>query len=128
MSETRTEYKIRRKSDGWLSTGGVSPRFNKRGKTWRTVGALNAHINLACRLGGYGRWHEQPADSCEIVQYTITVVELPAAMPLAPLISDATIRHSQREHQRAQAALRARQTQLEQELTRVRSALGETEE
>lgn len=38
-------YKIRRKSDGLFSTGGVSPSWSKTGKTWNQIGHLKNHLN-----------------------------------------------------------------------------------
>lgn len=40
-------YKIRRKSDGYFSTGTSSPSFIKEGgKTWSKGSALKAHLTL----------------------------------------------------------------------------------
>lgn len=39
-------YKIRRKSDGLFSTGGLTPRFTKTGKTWNQIGHLKSHFTL----------------------------------------------------------------------------------
>lgn len=39
-------YRIRRKSDGLFSTGGMSPRFTKKGKIWQGLGPLKNHLNL----------------------------------------------------------------------------------
>lgn len=41
-----TFFKIRRIKDGTFSTGGMSPRFTKKGKTWNTKQALHAHLGL----------------------------------------------------------------------------------
>lgn len=42
---TTTVYKIKRKSDGFFSTGGSSPRFNNKGKVWKKLGHLNSHLS-----------------------------------------------------------------------------------
>jgi hypothetical protein len=44
-------YKLRRKSDGLYSTGGTSPGWSKKGKTWNTLAALSGH--LAQHRGDY---------------------------------------------------------------------------
>jgi hypothetical protein len=41
-----TVYKIRRKSDGLFSTGGIAPAFSPKGKTWTNRGALTNHLVL----------------------------------------------------------------------------------
>ena len=37
-------YKIRSKTTGLYSTGGMSPRFNKVGKTWSHIGHVKNHL------------------------------------------------------------------------------------
>lgn len=39
-------YRIRRKRDGLFSSGGMNPRFNKKGKIWQGLGPLKNHLNL----------------------------------------------------------------------------------
>lgn len=63
-------YKIRRRSDGWYSKGGVYAFFSKYGKTWNTIGHLKRHLaqmtkerQLACYA------------DCEIVEYEEQDVE-----------------------------------------------------
>jgi hypothetical protein len=62
-------YKIRRRSDGLYSKGGGWPNFSAKGKSWPSLGALHAHLNLVYGRGGQ---FERYAD-CEIVN--IEVVE-----------------------------------------------------
>jgi len=38
-------YKIRRKSDGLFSTGGMVPKWSKTGKTWNQIGHFKNHLN-----------------------------------------------------------------------------------
>lgn len=38
------KYKIRRKRDGFFSTGGTNPKWNKIGKEWNTIGHVKLHI------------------------------------------------------------------------------------
>ncbi len=82
--EVKTVYMIRRKSDGFFSSGGGSPIFRKTGKVWSTKGHLKLHLNMLIGITseyqrGYG-WSEgefiKPYtvaisgtyDGCEIVE------------------------------------------------------------
>lgn len=38
-------WKIRRK-DGLYSTGGLCPKWSKRGKVWNSIGSLKNHLHL----------------------------------------------------------------------------------
>lgn len=42
-------FKIRRCSDGLFSCGGMSPRFDVKGKAWTTLSGLKNHLNIAMR-------------------------------------------------------------------------------
>ncbi len=39
-------YKIRHKVTGEYSTGGMYVFWNKRGKTWNTIGHMKAHLRM----------------------------------------------------------------------------------
>jgi len=39
-------YRIQRISDGLFSTGGAHPRFNKKGKIWRTIPHIKNHLTV----------------------------------------------------------------------------------
>lgn len=43
MGEARC-FKIRDRVTGLWSTGGVTPKFNKTGKTWSTIGHVKNHL------------------------------------------------------------------------------------
>lgn len=45
-------YKIRNKNTGLFSRGGSEPEFNKKGKIWKTMGHLKAHLNQFITYGG----------------------------------------------------------------------------
>jgi hypothetical protein len=67
MSEIKT-YKIER-PDGLFSTGGTSPTFTRRGKTWSQLNHLKSHLRQFCHDaktidGKYtkGWWNEIPED------------------------------------------------------------------
>lgn len=79
-----TFYKIRHKTTGLFSMGGVEPRFTKRGKTWATMGHVKLHLN---GVRHYANEPKSPLsaqaqeylNSIEIVEFSTTgetVVEL----------------------------------------------------
>lgn len=39
-------YKIRDKNTGLFSTGGVSPKWTKKGKVWTSEGHVKSHLTL----------------------------------------------------------------------------------
>jgi hypothetical protein len=59
---TKYYYKIRRKSDGLYSKGGMNPYFTRIGKVWKTAGHLVAHLKLVY-LDDYA--------NCEVVRYSV---------------------------------------------------------
>lgn len=70
MTKTKDElhkftYKIRDRSTGLFSTGGVDPKWNKRGKAWTSVGALKNAI----RLYEGSRYHPNIPAQWEIVRF-----------------------------------------------------------
>lgn len=42
-------YKIRIKDTGLYSLGGTTPKFNKSGKVWNSLGSLKNHLRLVNR-------------------------------------------------------------------------------
>lgn len=70
-------FKIRRKSDGLYSQGGVSPTFGKIGKTW-SASSLGMHLKLA-RTGINPMGPFKPSmevyNDCEIVKFEMVEVE-----------------------------------------------------
>lgn len=71
-------YKIRRKSDGLFSTGGTTPRFTSKGKTWSGMGQIKNHLNQFVThdytnkklLARY-----YPYEGCELVEFVISEEE-----------------------------------------------------
>lgn len=64
QSEYMPTFKIRRKSDGLYSTGGLYPHFTKSGKVWGSKQALKKHFEQFT--------HERLValyDDCEIEVY-----------------------------------------------------------
>lgn len=84
-------YKLRNKITGEFSTGGLSPVFNKKGKTWTNLGHVKNHINLILdeikAIAGRCSWHsptyvsstvkfyEDYLSSIEIVEFAVSETE-----------------------------------------------------
>jgi hypothetical protein len=77
VTETKV-YKIRRKSDGFFSGGGMHPSFSKKGKVWSNLQALRSHITLVKKNNGldvkywsnlWGPPPEYPYKNCELIEY-----------------------------------------------------------
>lgn len=81
-----TVFKIRRKSDGLFSSGGVDPHFNKIGKAWATESTMRSHLTLVgdgpLQGYAYGITDEKLRDNrkknlldryrdCEIVKFEV---------------------------------------------------------
>ncbi len=63
-------YKIRNTITGLYSMGGITPRFNKCGKIWKTLGHLHSHLSQLDRTGR----HRYEQSKCEIVTLEIQEV------------------------------------------------------
>lgn len=59
-------FRIRRKSDGLWSTGGCWPGFNKKGKIWRKIGSIRAHLTQVYNTHNH-RMPGDPYEGCEVV-------------------------------------------------------------
>lgn len=70
-------YKIKNK-DGLFSTGGKSPKFKKKGKSWSSLGHLKNHLTL---VNEYPNFHNIYKD-CVVVTYELTEVELAGTFPV----------------------------------------------
>lgn len=44
MKDTIRFYKIRNLTTGLYSSGGLTPSWNKRGKTWNNIGHIKSHL------------------------------------------------------------------------------------
>ena len=64
-------YKIRRKTDGLFSTGGLRTKFSKVGKTWNKLNHVNSHI--AMLIEGKTK-SPQVYDDCELVEFEINEI------------------------------------------------------
>lgn len=57
-------YKIKRKSDGLFSKGGMDPSFGERGKVWTSRAAMSLHLNQF-------KYPESIYEGCEIIEYNV---------------------------------------------------------
>lgn len=67
-------YKITDPETGLFSTGGSDPKWTKKGKIWRTLGALKNHLNIVQMERWVGPWSGQrrreqfnPYEGCQVV-------------------------------------------------------------
>jgi hypothetical protein len=65
-----TEYKIRDRSTKLFSTGGCMPSWTAKGKSWKTLEQLRAHLKLYKR-GQYAGETKQIPATWEIVEYQL---------------------------------------------------------
>jgi len=63
-------YKIKR-SDGLFSTGGMTPHFDKDGKSWTTLGSLKNHLNLVMDTHKYSKLADFYRN-CELITIEMT--------------------------------------------------------
>jgi hypothetical protein len=74
--ETRKIYKIRDKRTGLYSMGGTGPGWSKKGKEWKTLAHVMAHLSQF-----YQTYYRQKVsiltipDDWEIIEFTVTVEE-----------------------------------------------------
>ena len=67
-------YKIRRKSDGKYSNGGLAPFFSDYGKTWGSERHVRIHLEMfRCEIDAMDLY-----DDCEIIEYDLVPNLLPA--------------------------------------------------
>ncbi len=80
MTTIKKVYKIRRKTDGLYSTGGVYPKFTKIGKVWSSLGHLKSHMRQLFDTEYSSDWKtiyvklriKHIYKDCEIVTYIVT--------------------------------------------------------
>jgi hypothetical protein len=73
-------YKIRNKITGLFSTGGMEPKFNKKGKVWNGIGPLKNHLHqfdhvyhydYDTHIGYYTDETQKVYKDCEIIEYDL---------------------------------------------------------
>ena len=128
-----TIYKIRRRIDGLFSTGGSTPSWSKKGKTWAGLGPLSNHLNLvvsyqenrhrhANRLVGH-RGHESiglkppephPYEDAEIVRYVT------AEDSVEPVMNFIKVKESKKEEEKKVAILKQEEAKKKRKLEQLR--------
>lgn len=70
-------YKIRNK-EGLYSTGGTSPRWTKKGKSWSQLNHVRSHITLVKTISGKDKYEIRPDlypyNNCVLVTFQETEV------------------------------------------------------
>lgn len=84
-----TIYKIRRRSDGMFSGGGMTPRFSDKGKVWNNKSALSNHLNLV---------RDSTYADCDVVVYRRQETEV-ESMPVAAYAAERQAVRKQKERQ-----------------------------
>lgn len=72
--KTEFFYKIRRKSDGLFSTGGSSPNFSKKGKTWSSRANLDRHLGMLLQYPDRF-WGLPVYEDCEVITFITEVTD-----------------------------------------------------
>lgn len=114
MEPIRSEYKIRNVQTGLFSTGGTSPRWNKRGKTWRSMAAVSQHLALCS--------YSRSCGDVEVVCYELHV-NPEKTVPLTQVYGDYAARKAQRAAQRDKATKKARLEHYRKEAERLEREL-----
>lgn len=64
-------YKIRNRATGLWSSGGMNPRWTKKGKTWATMAHVKSHLrNFEDNYGTYA-YRRQSINDWDIVEFEI---------------------------------------------------------
>jgi len=112
-------YKIRRKSDGLFSKGGMSPSFNEKGKTWTARGHVTSHIS---QFGD--RDKNRYYKDCEVVRIEIQEVDMYTTDVFDWGPTEKTLRAKELEEQRSLERQKQRKMQeiarLEKELAKLK--------
>jgi len=122
MSEIRTEYKIRRRSDGLFSSGGGWPTWTKKGKTWKRRGDVGSHLTYAVSRRALGTYGDTPYEDIEIVTYDVVIMEVEIE-EMGEAVTACRERHAAREQTRQAAAMTRRLATLDEEAARLRARL-----
>jgi len=94
--QTEFFYKIRRKSDGLFSTGGSSPGFSKKGKTWSTRANLDRHLGMLLQYPDRF-WGLPVYKDCEVITF---ITEVTDYEPVDKFISVVAERKQMKEQER----------------------------
>lgn len=126
IERTETLYKIRRKSDGLFSTGGMCPRWEKSGKTWKKVG------HVRCHLGQFGTSTfgnvRSPYYDCELVTQRLVVHCAEAQTEsLEDFISETQAKRATKARKERESQARYQVEYAERQLAQAQAELREVE-
>ena len=93
-----TVFKIRSKTTGLFSTGGQSPGWSKKGKTWNMRGHISTHLSGLYRTGRETYTNHQ----AEVVECIIREENV-ATVPVSEWIADVERRKADKETARKNA-------------------------
>lgn len=119
-SKPRYEFKLRRTTDGLFSGGGMSIRWTKAGKTWRTLGPLKNHLH---QHGGSRTYCGTPWEQVEIVQMELRPVD-GGIQPVLPVIREMAERMARKKAAQAAASKRYQLQRAEAEVARLKKEIG----
>ena len=72
-----TVYRVRQKSTGLYSVGGLRFKFQEKGKTWPSIGAVKNHFALIERYAQVHRLGVVPSITVEAREYLASVEIVP---------------------------------------------------
>lgn len=114
-----TVFKIRSKTTGMFSTGGQSPGWSKKGKTWNQRGHVSTHLSGLYRTG-----RETYRDNqAEVVECVIREENV-GVTPVSEWISAVEQRKADKELARKQAAEDRQRQQRYAEYQRLQKEFG----
>lgn len=67
-------FKIRDRETGLFSTGGMSPGWSKKGKTWTARGHVTSHLTQF-NSNPYGRGRATTYDNADVVEFEVVETE-----------------------------------------------------
>jgi len=80
-----TIYKIRHIESGLYSTGGVSPKWTKAGKTWNNIGHLKSHLRTYITANIAGRVSSREVIREMFYGWAIIPIKMVSEEPLDPV-------------------------------------------
>lgn len=101
--------------EGLFSTGGMEPRFNKRGKVWTSIGALKNHLNQF-RDSHYWTPHNSEIRDWKVVEFELRPVG-DAPINISAFIEESRARKSKEDRVWKESNRRYRVQQLRKELS-----------
>lgn len=114
-----TVFKIRSKTTGLFSTGGQSPGWSKKGKTWNMRGHISTHL-VGLYTTGRAEYRKHDAEVIECIIREENV----ATVPVSEWIADVERRKADKENARKNAAEDRQRQQRYAEYQRLQKEFG----